>query len=115
MRAMQGLGIPTVDIKSSIDAPGVRVSTVESAKGFEFGYVFLASVAESVSSARPQEVTDAADVAKLYVAMTRARDLLHISYVSNSELSPVQALNTIQPWCELLKFEDGEVRSLGSR
>lgn len=111
-QAMERSGIPHVDIKASIDAPGVRVSTVESAKGFEFGTVFLASVAESLSSTRPQEATDAADVAKLYVAMTRARDLLHISYVSNAELSPVEALNTIQPWCELLKFEGGKVRSL---
>lgn len=112
IQAMTSLGIPHVDIKASIDAPGVRVSTVESAKGFEFGCVFLASVAEPVSIARPQEVTDAGDVAKLYVAMTRARDQLHISYISNAELSPVEALNTIQPWCELLKFEGGKVRSL---
>lgn len=112
IQAMQGQGIPYVDIKASIDSPGVRVSTVESAKGFEFGTVFLASVSEQVSSTRPQEATQAGDVAKLYVAMTRARDLLHISYVSNSDLSPVEALNTIQPWCELLKFEDGKVSAL---
>lgn len=111
VKTMRQMGIPTVDIKASIDDPGVRVSTVESAKGFEFGTVFLASVAESVSSARPQDMTDAADVAKLYVAMTRARDQLYISYISNADLSPVQALNTIQPWCDLLKFDCGEVYS----
>ena len=114
IQAMQQLGIPCVDVKGnfSIDSPGVRVSTVESSKGFEFGTVFLANVSEAVSNARPQVATEAGDVAKLYVAMTRARDLLHISYVSNNESSPVEALHTIGPWCESLKFEDGNVRAL---
>lgn len=113
IRAMRAAGIPCIDVKEnfSIDSPGVRVSTVESAKGFEFGIVFLANVAELISI-RPQQPTDSGDVAKLYVAMTRARDLLHVSYVSNNEWSPVEALHTIAPWCEVLKFEDGTVSTL---
>ncbi len=113
IRAMRAAGIPCTDVKEnfSIDSPGVRVSTVESAKGFEFGIVFLANVAELISI-RPQQPTDSGDVAKLYVAMTRARDLLHVSYVSNNEWSPVEALHTIAPWCEVLKFEDGTVSTL---
>ncbi|WP_338524592.1 UvrD-helicase domain-containing protein [Pseudomonas batumici] len=45
MTAMRAANIPCIDIKGnfSIDSEGVRVSTVESAKGFEFGTVFLAS------------------------------------------------------------------------
>lgn len=112
IKAMHSIDIPCTDIKASIDSPGVRVSTIESAKGLEFGTVFLASVSETISNTRPQEATDAGDVAKLYVAMTRARDQLHISYISNANLSPVEALNTIQPWCDLLKFEGGTVTSL---
>ena len=114
IQAMRRQGIPCVDVKEnfSIDSPGVRVSTVESAKGFEFGTVFLASVSESISNGRAQEATEAGDVAKLYVAMTRARDLLHVSYVSSNDYSPVEALHTIAPWCEELKFEDGVVKAL---
>jgi len=114
IQAMRIQGISCVDVKAnfSIDSPGVRVSTVESAKGFEFGTVFIASVSESISNGRAQEATEAGDVAKLYVAMTRARDYLHVSYVSNNDWSPVEALHTIAPWCEELKFEAGMVKAI---
>lgn len=111
---MNERGIPCVNIKESfvIDSIGVCVSTVESAKGLEFGTVFLANVSEQVSNVRAQEATYAGDIAKLYVAMTRARDSLHISYISNSAFCAVEALNRIDQWCESLKYESGEVEPL---
>ncbi|WP_336874526.1 3'-5' exonuclease [Pseudomonas juntendi] len=115
MTAMKAANIPCIDIKGnfSIDSEGVRVSTVESAKDFEFGTVFLAStVSEPHATPRADEDSKAGDVVKLYVAMTRARDKLHISYVSNGEMRPVEALGTISSWCDGLKYQDGEVSEL---
>ena len=107
-------GIPCVNIKESsqINSPGVRISTIESAKGFEFGTVVLAGVSEL---ANPQQGIDSSsddgdsDAAKLYVAMTRARDSLHITYTSNAEREPAKVLSSISQWCDEIRFENGKV------
>ena len=60
----------------------VRVSSLHGAKGHEFGSVLVMGVVEGVI---PQNVARDADslsgeAAVLYVGMTRARDLLYLSY-----------------------------------
>lgn len=112
--AMEKKGIPCVDIKdnAALDTLGVRVSTVESAKGFEFGTVILAGVSEIIIPVRQEGERGAdpsADAAKLYVAMTRARDNLHITYTSSADRRPAEALESIRQWCDEARFENGLV------
>lgn len=114
MRAARAKNIRCVDIKetTSLDSAGVRVSTVESAKGFEFGTVIFAGVSENLVIQRTDvefEEDASADAAKLYVAMTRARDSLHITYTSNAERVPAKALESIRQWCDEIRFERGQV------
>lgn len=111
-RRLKLMGIPCVSIKEGapLSSPGVRISTIESAKGFEFGVVILAGVSEPINSHHNVDIgyNEAdADAAKLYVAMTRARDSLHVTYTSNIEREPAKALSLISPWCEELRFENG--------
>lgn len=112
--AMRLKRIPYFDLKTSasLDVPGVKVSTVESAKGFEFGTVILAGVSEAVEQPLNDSEFDADPVgnaAKLYVAMTRARNCLHITYTSNAERRPADALESIRKWCDEVRFENGRV------
>jgi superfamily I DNA/RNA helicase len=110
-------GIPCTNIKENapLNSPGVRISTIESAKGFEFGVVILAGASETINSQQDADTgsneTDS-DAAKLYVAMTRARDSLHITYTSNVEREPAKALNSISQWCDEVRFESGKTLSM---
>jgi len=109
--------IRCVDIKDDVglESPGVRISTVESAKGFEFRTVILAGVSDFVGTAREEgepEPDPSGDAAKLYVAMTRARENLFISYTSNADRKPATALSSVQPFCEEAEFVDGSLSAL---
>lgn len=112
-KAMRTRKIHCVDIKDNavLDSRGVRVSTIESAKGFEFGTVIFSGVSEPMGGQRGEgesEMDSSADAAKLYVAMTRARDNLHITYTSSVERGPAKALEMIRKWCDEVRFERGE-------
>ncbi len=81
--ALASLGIAYADLKQDVDfeSDRVKVSTIESAKGHEFGHVFIMGLVDGVlpaADAAPEEI--AREAARLYVAMTRARDNLTISY-----------------------------------
>ena len=88
LRHLRAAGIPAFSFQR--DAVGevtseqeaVRVSSLHGAKGHEFGSVLVMGVVEGVI---PQNVARDADslsgeAAVLYVGMTRARDLLYLSY-----------------------------------
>lgn len=112
--ALQSKGLACTDIRdgSPVDAPGVRVSTVESAKGFEFRIVILAGVSERNAPLRAGgnvESDPGSDAAKLYVAMTRARDVLHITYTSSNDWRPAEALNSISEYCVEVRVDNGRV------
>jgi superfamily I DNA/RNA helicase len=72
--------LPTGEISAEADA--IRVSSLHGAKGHEFAAVFVVGAAAGTipqSSAREQGEI-ASEAAVLYVGMTRARDLLYVSY-----------------------------------
>lgn len=113
--ALRARKIRCIDIRDNVplDQPGVRVSTVESAKGFEFRTVILVGVSETVDAATEGETADlSGDAAKLYVAMTRAREKLIISYTSSTDRRPAKALGSIQAFCDEAEFSDGRLVAL---
>ena len=88
LRFLQAAGIPAFSFQwdrtgeVTSDQEAVRVSSLHGAKGHEFGSVLVVGVVEGVI---PQYVARDADslsgeAAVLYVGMTRARDLLYLSY-----------------------------------
>ena len=89
--ALNAVGIPTVSLSAKTRKDSVRVGTMHGMKGLEFQAVAVIGVADGIIPA-PSALTDAAEdpVAHaqdlqrerclLFVALTRARDHLYISY-----------------------------------
>jgi superfamily I DNA/RNA helicase len=94
----------------SPDQNAVRVSSLHGAKGHEFGSVFVFGVVDGViplrSAMDAQNVSSEAAV--LYVGMTRARDLLYLSYsaidVRGKPLSRSSFVELIAQWCDFAEF-----------
>lgn len=80
----------------SADSDAVRVSSLHGAKGHEFAAVIVAGATDGTipqSSARePDEVSSEAAV--LYVGMTRARDLLYLSYSEKDHLGRPRSVSS---------------------
>ena len=92
VNALNAANIPAYDFQNTdvrevpSNGNAVRISTLHGAKGHEFGTVFLVGVVDGVvpqASARDRESL-AGEAALLYVAMTRARDLVYLSYSERS-------------------------------
>ena len=95
-QALTAAGIPAVKLLADgAPGPGVRVATMHRVKGLEFRAIFLVGCSADVL---PQPFTGEDDAAAradheererhlLYVAMTRARELLWVS--GSGELSPL--------------------------
>lgn len=116
-KALNARQIRCVDIKDNVgvDTHGIRISTVESSKGFEFQTVIVAGVSEVVGPLHNEIESDpSSDAAKFYVAMTRARESLFISYTSNAERKPADALSSIQPFCDEAEFIAGTLKPIRS-
>ena len=82
--ALRGAGIPVYQSQRSAigevsaDENAVRVSSLHGAKGHEFGTVFVVGVVDGVVPL--SNAVQVPEAAVLYVGMTRARDLLYLSY-----------------------------------
>ena len=96
-----------------VDSKNIKISTIESAKGHEFHTVFIAGLVEGVM---PPRGTDEAEipreVARLYVAMTRAQDFLHLSYSYTSSFPASRFLIHFQEHCEERSFINGRLRDM---
>jgi superfamily I DNA/RNA helicase len=112
--ALAQAGIPVIhyQAESEAEAPAsqVKVSSLHSAKGHEYAAVLIPGMVEAVF---PQSnITDIEEVdrerAILYVGMTRARDILYLSYSQCGErgqpIAPSRFLDEIASGCELLAF-----------
>jgi superfamily I DNA/RNA helicase len=105
-------GLGTSELRDDVDvlSDKVKYSTIESAKGHEFEHVFLVGVVDGVVPR--QDATDAdlpREAAKLYVAMTRARSYLSISYNLGQGSRPSPFLASIQDECDEYRFEGGKL------
>jgi DNA helicase-2/ATP-dependent DNA helicase PcrA len=81
---------------------GVQLMTMHSSKGLEFEVVFIPTVNEGVSPYRKAKKAGELEEERrmLYVAMTRAKRFLHLSYVRerfNKSIEPSRFLAEISP------------------
>lgn len=113
--ALTQLNVQHTDLKqdADFDSDLVKVSTIESAKGHEFASVFIMGLVEGVCP--PSGVSDEElprEAARLYVAMTRARESLTISYSPWTGYPASRFLTSIQSDCDEALVRNGEVRLL---
>lgn len=77
----------TIALKESADPDqdGVKLLTMHSSKGLEFKHVFIIDVNEGTTPyAYKGEISDLEEERRMfYVAMTRAKDKIHISYMND--------------------------------
>ena len=103
------------DLKQDVDydSDRVKVSTIESAKGHEFSSVYIMGLVEGIlpTSNVPDEEMSR-EAARLYVAMTRARDTLTVSYSAGPGYPASRFLHLIQDACDEGQFRGGVVRKV---
>jgi DNA helicase-2/ATP-dependent DNA helicase PcrA len=94
----------------SPDETAVRISSLHGAKGHEFGTVFVVGTVEGVIplGSEIDARTMSSEAAVLYVGMTRARDLLYLSYSGvgghGKFLSRSSFIDLIARWCDFAEF-----------
>ena len=108
--ALGVVGVPWVSLRDNVDyeSDRVKVSTIESAKGHEFGTVFIAGVVETVIP-KIGVVADediSREAARLYVAMTRARETLYLTYALAGKPAS-RFLTAIQGQCDEMEYSQG--------
>jgi superfamily I DNA/RNA helicase len=82
-----GIGSVALDVYSGRPIPGVKVGTYHRAKGLEFKHLFLPHLDDSFPRGDqndPDELIEAGSL--LYVAMSRARDDLNLSYAGKPSM-----------------------------
>jgi superfamily I DNA/RNA helicase len=114
-RALTRMGIKHTDLRQDADYESgrVKVSTIESAKGHEFGTVFIMGIVEGVlpnSGVSEEEIPR--EAARLYVAMTRARETLTLTYSPSTPYPASRFLLAIQENCDEARIRDGRIQRL---
>lgn len=106
---LQRLDIPWAELRedAGLESDRVKVSTIESAKGHEFITVFIVGLIDGVLPRELPEEDLPREAARLYVAMTRARDALYLTYSSNYYVKPSAFLASIQQDCTEMQYLDG--------
>jgi len=114
--ALKSLGILSADLRDDValDSTSVKISTIESAKGHETPYVYIAALVEGVLPPRGEADSESEKLhaSRLYVAMTRARDRLVMSWSSESDgyrNLPSPYLRKIASACEERQLKNGQL------
>lgn len=78
---------------------GVRVMTMHASKGLEFKTVYLPDLNEGIIPSRKSITDDEIEEERrmLYVAMTRAKEELHLSYVKGAKENPMRMSGFLRP------------------
>ncbi|WP_212376296.1 3'-5' exonuclease [Acetobacter persici] len=110
--ALDAKGVACADLKHDVnfDSDNVKISTIESAKGHEFGAVLIMGLVEGYlphQNVKPHEL--AREASRLYVAMTRARESLCITYSPSSSHPASRFLMSIQKDCDEAKYRNGKI------
>lgn len=115
--ALKIAGVHVVHYQTRIDADdwteqeAVRVSSLHSAKGHEYAAVFIVGMVEGVFPIRGLPAADVdQERALLYVGITRARDIMYLSYSqSDAAGRPMERsrfLRELSPSSDLLVFRE---------
>lgn len=109
----RSLKIPLLDGSRSIDEHAVYFSDLAQTKGFEFDVMIVVNVCEGVlPNPNVPEMEQAKDLAQLYVAMTRAKNQLVLSYHGRPSplVSGVEEVLLVDEW---VSYNEGMVEMLG--
>lgn len=107
--------LPFVPLREDVrvDSEKIKISTIESSKGHEFHTVFIAGLVDGVIPPRGTEEAEVSrEAARLYVAMTRARDDLHLSYSPTYDLPASRFLMQIAGHCSERSLVNGQLREM---
>ena len=113
--ALERQAVGWVELRDDVqfESDRIKVSTIESAKGHEFATVFVAGLVEgTLPHANTPDDELPREAARLYVAMTRARETLWLSYAMGMRSTPSRFLMAVQPFCDELEFQQGETRTI---
>lgn len=110
----QKLNMPVLDGSRSIDEHSIYFSDLPQTKGFEFDVVVVVNVTDGVlPNPRVPEMEQAKDLAQLYVAMTRAKTQLVVSYHGKSS-SLVAGLDDIFLTEDWSTYNSADVPTFGT-
>jgi superfamily I DNA/RNA helicase len=100
-RELDSLNVKNLTLKddSSLSEDVVKISTIESAKGHEFTHVFVPALVEGILPRDVPQEEISREAARLYAAMTRARDNLYLSYALDTSRKPSRFLVAVQRFC----------------
>ena len=107
------LGLPVLDGKRGIEGENLFISDLENSKGFEFQYICILNCSATVIPypERP-EGEQFRDLARLYVAMTRARTQLILSYTGKpSDFLRAEKEDFLEDtWLDYLSITSSELK-----
>jgi len=112
-QALKLKGIATAELRHDVDyeSDHVKISTIESAKGHEFSAVYIVGLVEGALPATGIEEDGLPrEASRLYVAMTRARERLTLTYSHRQGSSASRFLSAIQKDCDEGHVRNGELR-----
>jgi len=84
---------------SNLDKSGVRIMTMHASKGLEFKVVFLPDLNEGIIPSRKSISDESIEEERrmLYVAMTRAKEKLYLSYINGGKSNPMRMSHFLTP------------------
>lgn len=107
--------VTTAELRNDVDyeSDNVKISTIESAKGHEFSAVYIMGLIEGLLPASGTEESELPrEASRLYVAMTRARESLVMSYSPRNGQTVSRFLSAIQRDCDEAQMRNGEFRKI---
>lgn len=112
--ALRAKHVNTAELRHDVDyeSENVKISTIESAKGHEFSAVFIMGLVEGLlpNSVALDELPR--EASRLYVAMTRAREKLVLTYSLRQNQNASRFLHAIQGDCIEGQLRNGEFRRI---
>lgn len=109
---LKNVNIQSSELRLDVDyeSDNVKITTIESAKGHEFGSVYIMGLVNGLipnKSLGEEELPR--EAARLYVAMTRARENLTLTYSPSPDYPVSQFLLDIQENCDEATVRNGEL------
>ncbi|WP_417703447.1 3'-5' exonuclease [Rheinheimera aquimaris] len=113
--ALREKGVSTAELRDDVDyeSDNVKISTIESAKGHEFSAVYIMGLVDGLLPNADIDVEDLPrEASRLYVAMTRAREKLVMTYSLRTGQSASRFLMSIQNDCDEAHYKNGDFRKI---
>lgn len=114
-QALKSRSVSTAELRNDVDyeSENVKISTIESAKGHEFSAVYILGLVEgTLPMTGTEDIDIPREASRLYVAMTRAREKLVMTYSPRLHHGASRFLIAIQADCDEAHIRDGQIRRI---